>query len=145
MAKRVMKWTEANAILTCEHQDSEKVQDFDLSVLFEDFNEYGPVQKYLVVYGVKQVLADCTARPSDQTLTPDERYDTVQARWELWLSGKVKEEGITRQTGIAKNDFVEKFVTMGDPVREFMLATWPDECVKFGLTLDMPRPEKKAE
>ena len=76
-------WTLTDGTLTCFIGTGlgEVSGDYDLTELFEDFTDLTSLQQAAIAYGVKQKLADCTARSKDMTLSPQEQVDTMTARY----------------------------------------------------------------
>jgi len=97
---KAMDWKYSDeGTLTCNHLDVEEGQTltstFDLTKLFSDFSELTEVQKLTIVYGIKQKLADTTARGKDEKLTPTERDQAMTKLYDQIIAGTwaVKGEG----------------------------------------------------
>lgn len=100
MAKKTMKWTLDEGILTCEHTDGDFSQPFDLTELWPDFGDWNEVQSKAGAYGIKQKLADHCAQSADAKYTPEERRDRMADLWARLTDPKdpqwnVKGEGRT--------------------------------------------------
>ena len=82
------KWTlnEKTAILTVT-LDSVNSTIFDLRKLFPQWDSFNSVQKNTIGYGIKQKLADSTAREKDVSLTPQEKIAEMERKWKLLLEG----------------------------------------------------------
>jgi len=98
--KKAMDWKYSEeGSLTCNHLDVEEGQTltstFDLTKVFSDFNKMTEVQKLVIVYGIKQKLADTTARPADEKLTAAERDAAMTKLYGQIVTGTwaVKGEG----------------------------------------------------
>ena len=76
-------WTLTGATLSCILGTGlgEVSGSFNLAELFEDFTDLTSLQQAAIAYGVKQKLADCTARSKDMTLSDQEQVDTMTARY----------------------------------------------------------------
>lgn len=105
MAKRVVKWFLEGALLQVGNQPEDDktpfvaAGTFDLSKIFPTYNESTDVQKYLIVYGVKQRLMDTGAgEKADAAAKIQNAKDT----WAELLEGKVKGER-ANATGAAEN------------------------------------------
>lgn len=72
--------------------------EFDLSRLFPQFEEFDESQQLSIAYGIKQKVADATARPADQKLTEDEAKTVMEATYDRIVGGQwnaTKEGAIT--------------------------------------------------
>ena len=105
--KKAMDWKYSEeGSLTCSHLDVEEGQaltsTFDLTKLFGDFKELTEVQKLTIVYGVKQKLADTTARPVDEKLTPVERDAAMTKLYGQIVAGTWRVTGEGRVSKVKK-------------------------------------------
>lgn len=101
--------------------------NFDISKIFPDFEKLNAVQKYVVAYGAKQILADShSGKPEaehkalmetkwNKLLTGDlsvhrTGFASFEARKEeAWAKANAKEQAILRKLGFApKSALVEK-------------------------------------
>ena len=101
MAKKTMDWDfTKDGILTCTHKDvtPEKKVDFDLTEFFEDFSELTEIQQNIIVYGIKQKLADACAVQKPEVLTTNERIVTMSNVWSRLKDGVWTQKGGDRQT-----------------------------------------------
>jgi hypothetical protein len=116
MAKRILAWREENGILEAGkwvQEDAEQgifiefEEEFDLGDLFEitdsegnitPFKDLNKVQKHLVVYGVKQKLAD--AGSAEKTF--EGKMEAAKNKWKLFLKGELAGER-SNSTETAKN------------------------------------------
>ena len=86
MSKRLLKWSVDKTVLTMHDAVEEKVMaTFDLSDIWPDFLDMGEVQKHVVVYGVKQLLADTGA----SLKTADDKKIAATEKWSLLKNGKI--------------------------------------------------------
>jgi len=105
MAKRLITWTLDQTILKASRVVEDKkaevifTAEFDLIELFKDFAEYTDVQKQLVVYGVKQKLADAGA---SEIADYDSKIAKAKAKWAELLEGKWTGSRVNA-TGAAEN------------------------------------------
>ena len=97
---KAMDWKYSDeGSLTCNHLDVDEgkalTSTFDLTELFSDFSKLTEVQKLTIVYGIKQKLADTTARGKDEKLTPAERDEAMTKLYGQIIAGTwaVKGEG----------------------------------------------------
>ena len=89
MAKRLVKWTLAGAVLRISDAEDEKAfREFRLKSLFPEWDEMTEPQRYIVVYGVKQALADAGA--SDESAS--DKVFAAFARWENILAGEFRSQ-----------------------------------------------------
>jgi len=102
MAKKQMNWTNNAAILKVEHLDIEESQEFDLTEIFEEADNFNEVQLNVIVYGIKQKLADSCARSKDMTLTGAERVEQIAEVWERLKTGDWNQKGVERNTSAKK-------------------------------------------
>ena len=103
MAKRIISWDLFGSILEMgKYIDSDtpatKLWSFDLADIYPEFLKFNKVQKYLVVYGVKQNLADAGAMEK----TADAKVILAKAKWELFLKGETSDKRVNA-TGAAEN------------------------------------------
>jgi hypothetical protein len=116
MAKRIIAWREEKGILEAGEwvkEDAEEgvfisfTEEFDLSDLFAvcdsegyeiQFDQMNKVQKHLIVYGVKQKLAD--AGSAEKTF--EGKMELAKKKWELFLKGELTGER-SNSTGTAAN------------------------------------------
>lgn len=61
---------------------------YNIKDLFKDWDTFVKVQKNVIEYGIKQKLADSTARPSDSKLSKKEVVKQLDETWALLKSGK---------------------------------------------------------
>lgn len=113
MAKRIISWREEKGVLEAgewkapEEDGSPGIvnftEEFDINKLFVvydqdgmtiDLSEFNKVQKFLVVYGVKQKLAD--AGSGEKTF--EGKMEKAKELWERFLSG---EYAVPRANGTA--------------------------------------------
>ena len=105
--KKAMDWKyNDKGDLTCTHLDVEEGQaltsTFELAKLFSDFSKLTEVQQLTIVYGVKQKLADTTARPADEKLTAAERDAAMTKLYEQIVAGTWRITGEGRISKIKK-------------------------------------------
>ncbi len=87
MATRLMKWAVEGNDLTVEHTDVEEIQTFDMTDLFELYEDFTPIQQKIIINGVKQKLADSCAREKNIKLTGQERVDRMNKVYGNILDG----------------------------------------------------------
>jgi len=90
MAKRLIDWSEENGILTMSKYmgadvPNEKLADFELEKLFPGFSGFTEVQKFIIVYGVKQKLSDHNNTEKDLEL----RAKSVKEKFQDFVDGKL--------------------------------------------------------
>jgi len=73
-------------VLSCVVSD--RTMSVDLTELFTDYVEYTALQQDAIAYGVKQKLADCTARSKDMTLSAQEQCDTMADRYRTLIDSQ---------------------------------------------------------
>lgn len=76
----------------------ETVESFDVLQIFPDFAISTLVQKYVIVYGLKQILADCISGMGKKGFSSTEMIETMNKRFNNMVEGKVRAEKKTRQT-----------------------------------------------
>lgn len=92
MAAKKISWNETKeGMLELRKYDGETVMPVELTVnpvdLFPGFNDFAANQKYCVLFGLKQSLADDAA--SDKT--PEAKIASIKSGWEALKSGAVRE------------------------------------------------------
>jgi hypothetical protein len=91
MAKRIVKWALDGVMLNLSKAledpkaTAEILAGFDLTKLYPTFAEMSDVQKQIIVYGVKQKLADVGA---SDIADPDGKVTSAKKKWEELLAGK---------------------------------------------------------
>ena len=131
---RTMKWKLIEAVLTCTHlDDKDRIDKFDLSLIFPDFMQFDKVQMYISEYGVKQRLADRCARPADMKLTAKERTSEMKELWELWMTGEVKTESSDRKAGIKASTLLEQYNAATKANKKVFQNAFGDELRKLGI------------
>jgi len=86
MAKRLVTWTASKGVLTATHLKlNDEKTEYDLHLLFPDYDSYNKAQQGIVKNGVKQRLVDKTTDAQGNKLTPAERMDSMNEFWE-WLT-----------------------------------------------------------
>jgi len=93
MAKRLVKWTLDKSILGVSklaEGDAKNTpivleESFDLSKLYPNFLEYTDVQKQLIVYGVKQKLADSGSSEIGSVVG---KVQAARDKWQELIDGK---------------------------------------------------------
>ena len=101
MAKKTMDWTFTDeGVMSVEHKDVEpsKVVDFDITDIFPDFKDLDAIQKNVVVYGLKQKLADSVAANADVKYTVNERIVTMSNTWSRLKDGIWTQKGGPRDS-----------------------------------------------
>jgi len=95
MAKRLIDWTilENSAVLTISEYidtdtESKKLFDFDLVKLYPDFLNLNKVQQFLIVYGIKQKLADSGSSEK----TAEGKCEAAQKKFALFAKGELAGE-----------------------------------------------------
>ena len=87
--KKTMNWEYYEGNLICEHLDNDgEQQPFDLNKVFSDIEDFNEVQITIIVYGLKQKLADATARSKDMKLTAYERKAVMEETYNRIVDGK---------------------------------------------------------
>jgi len=94
MAKRIMKWSLTKNTLgvskVVEGEDAKNAKivltaEFDLVLLYPDFESYNDVQQQIIVYGTKQKLADSGA---SEIADYGSKVKKAKTKWDELLSGK---------------------------------------------------------
>ena len=103
MAKRIISWDLDKSVLTMgKYIDSETkatvLAKFDLAKIFPDFLKFNKVKTYTIVYGVKQILADCGAMEK----VADKKAFLAKAKFDLFLKGETSDKKVNA-TGAAEN------------------------------------------
>jgi hypothetical protein len=105
MAKKLIDWTVDGNSLNMNRYNSDKEADvvtehtFDISKIHTNFSEKTEVEKHHIIYGMKQLLADCGA-----SLKGDlpGKVEAAKNLWEVWESGE-KYPKRANATGGAEN------------------------------------------
>jgi hypothetical protein len=87
-------------------------EEYKLTKIFTGFEEMTTIQKLIVVNGTKQKLADTTARNKDAALTPTERINVMNDRWNdllnnIWNRKGSGSGGVKKAELVAKNKELE--------------------------------------
>jgi len=90
MAKRLIDWTVSGSKLTMgRYINSETppkvLEVFEIAKLYPDFSKFNGVQQFLIVYGLKQKLADCGSSEKDAS----EKAILAKAKFQDFVDGKV--------------------------------------------------------
>lgn len=90
MAKRLIDWTLVGSVLAMgKYIDSDtpadELEKFDLTELFPEFKDLNEVQRFLVVYGIKQKLADC----GSSVKVAEEKAKLAKAKFQDFVDGKL--------------------------------------------------------
>lgn len=105
MAKRIINWTLENVDLCLNKYNSDKdaktetLKTFAIPELYPEFENYSDVQKQILVYGIKQKLADAGASAIGDV---SEKVMLAEKMWTNFLDGKFTGER-TNATGNAEN------------------------------------------
>lgn len=91
MAKRLIDWVvKGSNLVMGKYIDadtpSDEMASFDIGKLYPEFKEMKEVQQHLIVYGLKQKLADCG---SSEKL-PEEKVILAEAMFERFVNGEFK-------------------------------------------------------
>ena len=103
MAKRIIDWSLKGSTLTmAKYIDAdtspEILEQFDIAKIYPEFNKLNEVQQFLIVYGIKQKLADCGSSEKQAS----EKAILAKAKFQDFIDGKVT--GIrTNATGAKEN------------------------------------------
>ena len=104
---------------------------FDLTELFTDITSYTELQQDAISYGVKQKLADCTARSKDMTLDDGEQCTTMAERYRTLIDTQEwNEKGGGGGIAIA-SAAVKKIKEMADQLTPELKAALEAAGVKF--------------
>jgi hypothetical protein len=91
-------------------------EEYELTKIFTGFEEMTTIQKLIVVNGTKQKLADTTARNKDAALTPTERINVMNDRWNDLLNNIWNRKG--SGGGVKKAELVAKNAELEARVKE---------------------------
>lgn len=91
MAKRLIDWVvKGSNLIMGKYIDvdtpSEELAKFDIAVLYPSFKEMNDVQQHLIVYGLKQKLADTGSSERD----PIDKMDLAVKMFERFENGEFK-------------------------------------------------------
>ena len=92
MAKRIIDWSVMGNELHLNKYNSDKdatvenFKIFNLDKLYPEFEAYNEVQKHIVVYGTKQILADAGASAIGDIA---DKVQKAVDKWELLIDGKL--------------------------------------------------------
>jgi hypothetical protein len=102
---RLVRWSKDGSVIKlAKHLEDPKAvavieAEFDLKIIFPDYDTYTEVQKFLIEYGVHQGLSD---KGASDVGDPNSKIGSAKARWADWLVGKIKSERLNA-TGAADN------------------------------------------
>ena len=85
MAKRIIKWETKETLLTVSDVDGITYDTFNLATMFPMWLDMNTVQQYVVLYGIKQALADAGA---SDTLA-SEKINSARRKWDALMAGEV--------------------------------------------------------
>ena len=91
MAKRLIDWAvKGTTLVMGKYIDAETpstdLMKFDMAELFPLFNEFNEVQQFLIVYGLKQKLADCGSGETDA----DIKAELAEKMYVMFKAGEFK-------------------------------------------------------
>ncbi|MCP3924939.1 MAG: hypothetical protein GY714_20360 [Desulfobacterales bacterium] len=91
MAKRLIDWNlKGSSLVMGKYIDADtpatELASFDIGKLFPGFNEMTEVQQFLVVYGIKQKLADTGSATKDA----EEKAGLAGEMFQMFLDGKFR-------------------------------------------------------
>jgi len=100
MAKRLIDWSLKRSILVMgkyidADTPAETLAKFGILELYPKFMEFNPAQKFFVVYGIKQKLADCGSGTKDAV----EKSVLAVAKFKEFVDAKDGELIFTRSNG----------------------------------------------
>lgn len=90
MAKRALEWNDKAVVkanltaLTVTVKDGEEStvsESFELTEIFPNFAQFDEIQRWVIINGVKQKLADSAALSKDTDPTPGEKLEAIQGMW----------------------------------------------------------------
>lgn len=90
MAKRLIDWNLNESILEMgkyinSDTPAKVLESFDIKKLFPSFTEFNEVQSFLIVYGLKQKLADCGSAEKDA----GEKAKLAKEKFQDFVDGKI--------------------------------------------------------
>ena len=96
MAKRILSWLVDGPVLKAGEYKTDIdgniltvfTESFDLIKMFPGFNEFNEAQKYIVIYGLKQKLADI----GSSLQTWKEKIEQAERTWKLLIENKISSE-----------------------------------------------------
>jgi hypothetical protein len=138
MAKN-MTWTVKldSSRLQVKHSENGREQAFYLNKIFPTWEQMTEVQKRIVTNGVKQRLADKLAKSKDEKLTVAERVASVQATWDLLLSGQyTATERATRGPSVTLSKLEEGVLPL------FQEEGWAAEKISKFLHISLERVQE---
>ena len=92
------KWNNTDVVLTCTLPESGLTANFDMTLLYPDFNNLPAVVQTALMYGIKQKLADSIAKGADVKLNDEEAKDVMTARYEDICAGNWNVVGTARSS-----------------------------------------------
>lgn len=139
MAKRTMDWSvNEDGVLNCDHLDNEgkvlKAQTFDITKLFPDYSELDEIQQKLVVYGLKQKLADSVAAEKKLELTCNERIVTLDGIFARLLDGVWSQKGGGVRNTL-KKQMQEGMDSLDDETKAAIPEAVAEMMKKYGIKL----------
>jgi len=78
-------------------------RNFNLAVIFPEFEKYNEIQKMVIKNGIAQKLGDSVARDKDHALTTDEKIQIIKKTWRSIAIDKV-----WRTKGVSKAKVLEE-------------------------------------
>jgi len=70
-------------------------RNFNIAVIFPEFEKYNEIQKMVIKNGIAQKLGDKIARKKGETLSPDEKIAAIKATWKQLIKGEWNTKGIS--------------------------------------------------
>jgi hypothetical protein len=83
MASKITKWLIdwKTGVMSCTIDAINKTAEYDVKVIFPEWDEMTDIQKHCVYTGLKPKLEDTTAESKDMKQTPAERYAKISNMW----------------------------------------------------------------
>ena len=89
-------------------------RNFNLAVIFPEFEKYNEIQKMVIKNGIAQKLGDSVARDKDHALTTDEKIQVIKKTWhsiavdKVWKTKGVSKAKVLEEAKMKAQELVKK-------------------------------------
>jgi len=89
-------------------------RNFNIAVIFPEFEKYNEIQKMVIKNGIAQKLSDSIARDKDHALTTDEKIQVIKKTWhsiavdKVWKTKGVSKAKVLEEAKMKAQELVKK-------------------------------------
>jgi len=89
-------------------------RNFNIAVIFPEFEKYNEIQKMVIKNGIAQKLGDSIARDKDHALTTDEKIQVIKKTWhsiavdKVWKTKGVSKAKVLEEAKMKAQELVKK-------------------------------------